>query len=102
MLRLPPRSTLFPYTTLFRSPRWLCGLRRATMSPVFCSVANSPSSAPDRREVHTFEHQPPPDLECRLLLVKTTPAENNRTVRASTQGTYAVQMDALQCRLSAA
>ena len=31
--------------------RSFCGVRRATMSPVFCSVANSPSSAPVRREI---------------------------------------------------
>src|SRR3989442_10555644 len=63
MIRRPPRSTLFPYTTLFRSrsrasrPRrghcWRCGFRA-------------------RSEEHTSELQSRPHLVCRLLLEKKT------------------------------
>src|SRR6266498_4437616 len=73
MIRRPPRSTLFPYTTLFRSPRSRGGSRRA-------SVAAAASSltwrwTPRRSEEHTSELQSRPHLVCRLLLEKkkTTP-----------------------------
>src|SRR6266849_9564618 len=62
MIRRPPRSTLFPYTTLFRSPR-RSGCRRA------CSarLAGTPRR---RSEEHTSELQSRVDLVCRLLLEK--------------------------------
>src|SRR5258708_13704139 len=70
MIRRPPRSTLFPYTTLFRSSR-----------PTCCRTCSSASSgrllnpAPGRSEEHTSELQSPDHLVCRLLLEKkkTTP-----------------------------
>src|SRR5438093_4486472 len=74
MLRRPPRSTLFPYTTLFRSlpdvvrvPRQ-DGVRpvaqvRAQSRPGFDSIA-------DRSEEHTSELQSLTNLVCRLLLEK--------------------------------
>src|SRR5438552_13014423 len=65
MLRRPPRSTLFPYTTLFRSP------------PVASSQTSLPShtgpmvrSTRRRSEEHTSELQSPDHLVCRLLLEK--------------------------------
>src|SRR5438034_7391402 len=73
MLRRPPRSTLFPYTTLFRS----CCAPTAWPSP--CATASAPdwgaSSArrvgrPGRSEEHTSELQSHSDLVCRLLLEK--------------------------------
>src|SRR5256885_8692391 len=71
MIRRPPRSTLFPYTTLFRSrrlslrsplehPHRARGLRRA-------EVAEDPRQ---RSEEHTSELQSPCNLVCRLLLEK--------------------------------
>src|SRR6266513_3603553 len=64
MIRRPPRSTLFPYTTLFRSPRPLS----ASPSP---RLVSSPSSAcPARSEEHTSELQSRFDLVCRPLLEK--------------------------------
>src|SRR5438309_10844684 len=75
MLRRPPRSTLFPYTTLFRSPGALLISDRGTFSvehvarlhrhgcPVLCSV-------PWRSEEHTSELQSQFHLVCRLLLEK--------------------------------
>src|SRR3989442_11124645 len=78
MIRRPPRSTLFPYTTLFRSndperrplsphhfPRALCGRRSGSR------VSHSGSSVDrSRSEEHTSELQSRPHLVCRLLLEK--------------------------------
>src|SRR5438552_5253162 len=83
MIRRPPRSTLFPYTTLFRSsrstPRRSAG-PRASGPPGFPRVARS--------EEHTSELQSPDHLVCRLLLEKKkTPPLLPST--ASTTTTYA-------------
>src|SRR2546426_1859656 len=81
MIRRPPRSTLFPYTTLFRS-RWLCWrcldkAERVTMpvSPFRGDSDRTPSpqwlsAARSRSEEHTSELQSPCNLVCRLLLEK--------------------------------
>src|SRR5690348_17956925 len=62
MIRRPPRSTLFPYTTLFRSVRWR--FRGG-------AVRSGPETTPDvRSEEHTSELQSPVHLVCRLLLEK--------------------------------
>src|SRR6266851_7871977 len=66
MIRRPPRSTLFPYTTLFRS-RW----RPSSIS--FSSTIKTASSsaiAIPRSEEHTSELQSHHDIVCRLLLEK--------------------------------
>src|SRR6266571_8434849 len=60
MIRRPPRSTLFPYTTLFRSPR---PHRRA-------ASWHCPRAARGRSEEHTSELQSHVNLVCRLLLEK--------------------------------
>src|SRR2546430_13577040 len=62
MIRRPPRSTLFPYTTLFRS--WLQGRR------CFRAPPGHRCSLPDRSEEHTSELQSQSNLVCRLLLEK--------------------------------
>src|SRR6266446_8191711 len=62
MIRRPPRSTLFPYTTLFRS-RSEC--RRMTPKRIAC-----PPASHGRSEEHTSELQSPCNLVCRLLLEK--------------------------------
>src|SRR5690606_41004927 len=66
----PPRSTLFPYTTLFRSPwcspRWASG--RSCWSAARTS-ASAPAT-PGRSEEHTSELQSRENLVCRLLLEK--------------------------------
>src|SRR3989442_1871167 len=75
MIRRPPRSTLFPYTTLFRSSAFRC---TATSSPASSSPAppaDSPArcsraTASTRSEEHTSELQSRPHLVCRLLLEK--------------------------------
>src|SRR5256885_3536779 len=68
MIRRPPRSTLFPYTTLFRSawmPRRLRAMRRSVQS---CAPLRT--RTPPRSEEHTSELQSPCNLVCRLLLEK--------------------------------
>src|SRR5437667_7800509 len=65
MIRRPPRSTLFPYTTLFRSAS---GPQTRGSAP---SPGSSGSSSPSSRsEEHTSELQSHHDLVCRLLLEK--------------------------------
>src|SRR4051794_41548305 len=66
MIRRPPRSTLFPYTTLFRSTAtaWWCA-SSSTGCPA-CRAATKST----RSEEHTSELQSPVHLVCRLLLEK--------------------------------
>src|SRR4029453_19458759 len=67
MIRRPPRSTLFPYTTLFRSP-----LTRSAGGPAGRKKREVLRLlAAPRSEEHTSELQSHSDLVCRLLLVKT-------------------------------
>src|SRR3712207_7130959 len=86
MIRRPPRSTLFPYTTLFRSPpiatsssgRTCPSAPRSSRPPV--RAAGSPSRSPRsvrmrRSEEHTSELQSRQYLVCRLLLEKKKKTE---------------------------
>src|SRR5256885_13212176 len=100
MIRRPPRSTLFPYTTLFRSRE----LRRAGMikeiprlfavqasgyTPLVDYVGGSGPRAPEntladgvrRSEEHTSELQSPCNLVCRLLLEKKRQARTTSLLR---------------------
>src|SRR5690349_23844598 len=71
MLRPPPRSTLFPYTTLFRSLRMALRLRRPKPGLVHHSDRGVQYASQDyRSEEHTSELQSRRDLVCRLLLEK--------------------------------
>src|SRR2546430_12814156 len=73
MIRRPPRSTLFPYTTLFRSPpEYPSGFRAPAASAGECPRRSSrPISDPvPRSEEHTSELQSQSNLVCRLLLEK--------------------------------
>src|SRR5438552_10449969 len=75
MIRRPPRSTLFPYTTLFRSTE-----ASATSSlAIRCARRNTPKSGL-RSEEHTSELQSPDHLVCRLLLEKKK--KNEHTANA--------------------
>src|SRR2546429_1049257 len=85
MIRRPPRSTLFPYTTLFRSLRPtpvsanqgdcpLLGRQRTVgFTPMTQVPRSRPSSGADRSEEHTSELQSRLHLVCRLLLEKKKP-----------------------------
>src|SRR6266496_2939019 len=68
MIRRPPRSTLFPYTTLFRSHMDAVGHARV--------VAHFVDAIHVRSEEHTSELQSRRDLVCRLLLEKKKETEN--------------------------
>src|SRR5690348_17933221 len=76
MIRRPPRSTLFPYTTLFRSPRPPRPPGppprppRPPPRPSRPPSRPPPPPAPTRSEEHTSELQSPVHLVCRLLLEK--------------------------------
>src|SRR2546426_4230643 len=79
MIRRPPRSTLFPYTTLFRSPAlsertcFTCAsavVSRSRASRSRSIPSSNSFSASSRSEEHTSELQSPCNLVCRLLLEK--------------------------------
>src|SRR2546426_4610736 len=80
MIRRPPRSTLFPYTTLFRSHAIGQTLLEITVRPGLGPVSQAQTlgipydvAVPDRQhrsEEHTSELQSPCNLVCRLLLEK--------------------------------
>src|SRR5258708_18341419 len=91
MIRRPPRSTLFPYTTLFRSDRrWIARQALPVESWGHCRLpgldrpSNRQCPQDSRSEEHTSELQSPDHLVCRLLLekkkkvVSTTPDRHSR------------------------
>src|SRR2546422_4655368 len=93
MIRRPPRSTLFPYTTLFRSRSSISSLAVAiwrTLCPVRSTISRLPVSVPrmngstppasgglSRSEEHTSELQSRLHLVCRLLLEKKKKNSHN-------------------------
>src|SRR3712207_8181223 len=96
MIRRPPRSTLFPYTTLFRSPpapgatpealtgrrqalAWFTAERRVLLG----ALGQAPDTGFDRSEEHTSEIPSRPQLVCRLLLVKKKNTNNKLQHRKS-------------------
>src|SRR2546430_13691322 len=92
MIRRPPRSTLFPYTTLFRSadqstdapPKKASSASRKAVRPARLALGQPPertdqksaAARPRRSEEHTSELQSQSNLVCRLLLEKK---KKNRT-----------------------
>src|SRR5438876_8333124 len=86
MIRRPPRSTLFPYTTLFRSPPGphsfqdrlvsVVGIGKIDLSVIDVDAARS--------EEHTSELQSPVHLVCRLLLEKKKKQHNQPGARIIT------------------
>src|SRR3989440_3831946 len=83
MIRRPPRSTLFPYTTLFRSRRTLSThtLADRRSAGQAANRATSPTRNESRSEEHTSELQSRSDLVCRLLLEKKKNEHNRRPRR---------------------
>src|SRR2546426_5474809 len=102
MIRRPPRSTLFPYTTLFRSVK--AGLRvsrselqdRATAADLDVVGMRSDAQHPERSEEHTSELQSPCNLVCRLLLEKKK--KTNRLESLMLEHTNAILSDHPQRR----
>src|SRR5947199_763406 len=96
MIRRPPRSTLFPYTTLFRSSGTACPLPAAASgctspprppAPTACPpTRSSPAVSPCRSEEHTSELQSLRHLVCRLLLEK----KNHSTLNVAMLHTLAL------------
>src|SRR2546430_7586081 len=100
MIRRPPRSTLFPYTTLFRSLRSI-GQTVTESARVTGSTASSParvssrvarpsrkstaSRADTRSEEHTSELQSQSNLVCRLLLEKKKSHQTAKTYQQQTR-----------------
>src|SRR5256885_2497438 len=89
MIRRPPRSTLFPYTTLFRS-----GQRRERLAALHAQVAQVMRLADRHDEVelvrseeHTSELQSPCNLVCRLLLEK----KKNKVAHTTLAGVRALE-----------
>src|SRR5689334_25372683 len=76
MIRRPPRSTLFPYTTLFRSPR-----RYRSRLGEWRSAHSGVRPSQSRSEEHTSELQSQFHLVCRLLLEKKKKKKENRIVK---------------------
>src|SRR5947208_4988173 len=70
IIRQPPRSTLFPYTTLFRSRLYCVRKFSPAMPRVVILRCPRASHNPERSEEHTSELQSPDHLVCRLLLEK--------------------------------
>src|SRR5207302_8849465 len=93
MIRRPPRSTLFPYTTLFRSiatarPRSPAGRPRKTGTSSWTTSARSRpvrgNCGSGRSEEHTSELQSRENLVCRLLLEKKKKKKKDRKSRTKT------------------
>src|SRR2546427_4836478 len=98
MIRRPPRSTLFPYTTLFRSRS---AYRGGSAGPAIRRGGGSDSRRPSsprgkitteaRSEEHTSELQSQSNLVCRLLLEKKKKVIGNRRHTPSTHSLVAVR-----------
>src|SRR2546430_5122189 len=89
MIRRPPRSTLFPYTTLFRS-RWIWSPRRLMLLLGALLILAFPAPNLEflawRSEEHTSELQSQSNLVCRLLLEKKKNQSDNDSRRSSPPG----------------
>src|SRR5689334_24656288 len=95
MIRRPPRSTLFPYTTLFRSVLPTIGCTDTTSSPSATRATLRPARVvsvrsgwvrkPKRSEEHTSELQSQFHLVCRLLLEKKKKKQKNKLTTIKTQ-----------------
>src|SRR5437588_3766817 len=100
MIRRPPRSTLFPYTTLFRSAKANGSVERSRSSPASPSGSGASSGstmhacAPaTRSEEHTSELQSHSDLVCRLLLEKKKKKKKQKMIKKKTTKTKRERTD---------
>src|SRR5258708_22684263 len=82
MIRRPPRSTLFPYTTLFRSRCFTTATKSASAKTFIWATATA-CARRCRSEEHTSELQSPDHLVCRLLLEKKKNKNKRNTLQNS-------------------
>src|SRR5260370_29227169 len=82
MIRRPPRSTLFPYTTLFRSSVIVAASPSMAIVPPFSPPEHAMLRCSARSEEHTSELQSHLNLVCRLLLEKKKLYQNIETDRS--------------------
>src|SRR5438876_7934451 len=91
MIRRPPRSTLFPYTTLFRSISRLVLRMNADVIAIDVRgrlLGNGGIEQPPRSEEHTSELQSPVHLVCRLLLEKKKKKTTNSITSSNRPRSY--------------
>src|SRR5258708_10204086 len=97
MIRRPPRSTLFPYTTLFRSSSERISRQSSSVrdaSWIACAIEDQTNpnsisrSSAARSEEHTSELQSPDHLVCRLLLEKKNNIEYRYACSTNIQSSY--------------
>src|SRR5256885_14653244 len=82
MIRRPPRSTLFPYTTLFRSEAWGEAVAGEKVGArLVAKAGNAMAARRERSEEHTSELQSPCNLVCRLLLEKKKKKQYTRNTK---------------------
>src|SRR2546425_9348805 len=100
MLRRPPRSTLFPYTTLFRSAGSIASFSTTLYRPFSSGcgrarrITTRPSAYTDTRsEEHTSELQSLAYLVCRLLLEKKKKKQNTTTSHTNHATTQRLLLD---------
>src|SRR5256885_10209995 len=96
MIRRPPRSTLFPYTTLFRSRGTcpVCGAKDQYGDA--CEVCGSTY---ERSEEHTSELQSPCNLVCRLLLEKKKYGDKSNACPGILAGTFEADTSSVSQKL---
>src|SRR2546430_13285388 len=95
MIRRPPRSTLFPYTTLFRSSEASCRMTRASVPRCsdisglrLCGMVMLPT----RSEEHTSELQSQSNLVCRLLLEKKKKKQYSYTFNSTIREVVSIDL----------
>src|SRR2546430_13209473 len=93
MIRRPPRSTLFPYTTLFRSLRSFSAAEPELTIGELARRSHLPRSTVHRSEEHTSELQSQSNLVCRLLL------EKKRKRRPAAYVPFGTAVDTIACCL---
>src|SRR5690348_17812749 len=97
MIRRPPRSTLFPYTTLFRSCCWRLVETRSFRKPFrgwpADQNAGKQPTTKRRSEEHTSELQSPVHLVCRLLLEKKKKKQKIKQTKNKQESQHGIKVD---------
>src|SRR2546430_3561251 len=101
MIRRPPRSTLFPYTTLFRSPPQTRSEIPRTIRRAATTINATRTTAREfpRSEEHTSELQSQSNLVCRLLLEKKKKYQSRLCINDQSATYYGKAVDRCQSRV---